>query len=88
MHIVGFGLAYEETDVWYVLTHRKRRKRKEENKINNHIYYYVVDKFVDENKNALLKAMDVEIVVIPAQNTDKDNNLMLFDKLKEKIGIR
>ena len=88
VHIVGFGLAYEETDVWYVLTHRKRRKRKEENKINNHIYYYVVDKFVDENKNALLKAMDVKIVVIPAQNTDKDNNLMLFDKLKEKIGIR
>ncbi len=88
IHIVGYGLGDEETDIWYVLTHRKRMMRQENTKIHNHIFYYVIDKYADVSKNKLLKAMDVEVVIIPSQNTDKDMNLLLFEELKGRIGTR
>lgn len=88
VHIVGFGLAYEETDVWYVLTHRKRMMRHAVNEINNHVFFYVVDKYADESKNELLKAMDVEVVIIPSQSTDEETNRRLFEVLRKKIGTR
>lgn len=88
VHIVGFGLAYEETDLWYVLTHRKRMIRQTKNEINNHVFYYIEDKFADENKNELLKAMDVEVEIIPTQNTDEETNRSLFEVLRKRIGMR
>ena len=88
IHIVGYGFGYEETDIWYVLTHRKRLMRQVNTKIHNHIIYYVIDKYADVDKNELLKAMDVEVVIIPSQNTDKETNIKLFEEMKERIGTR
>ena len=81
-------LGYEETDIWYVLTHRKRLMRQVNTKIHNHIIYYVIDKYADVGKNELLKAMDVEVAIIPSQNTEEDTNIKLFEELKAKIGTR
>lgn len=88
VHIIEFGLAYEETDLWYVLTHRKRMIRQMKNEINNHIFYYIIDKYADNNKNDLLKAMDVEVEIIPAQNSEEETNRTLFVVLRERIGMR
>lgn len=88
VHIVGFGLAYEETDLWYVLTHRKRMIRQKKNEINNRVFYYVIDKYADDNKNELLKAMDVEVEIVRSQNTDEETNRRMFEVLRERIGMR
>ncbi len=88
IHIVGYGFGYEETDIWYVLTHRKRLMRQVNTKIQNHIIYYVIDKYADVGKNELLKAMDVEVVIIPSQNTEEETNIKLFEELKGRIGTR
>lgn len=88
VHIVGFGLAYEEMDLWYVLTHRKRMIKQTKNEINNHVFYYVIDRFADSSKNDLLKAMDVEVEIIPIQNSDEETIKTLFELLRKRIGMR
>jgi len=88
VHFVGFGLSYEEIDLWYVLTLRKRMMRQENTKIHNHITYYVINKYADVSKNELLETMDVEVVIIPSQKTEEDTNIKLFEELKRRIGIR
>lgn len=65
IHIIGFGMGYEEIDLWHILTTRKRMIR-ENNDINNHIYYYWIgDRNNTSGKKKLLKACGVEIVKIP-----------------------
>lgn len=88
VHIIGFRLAYDETDLWYVLTHRKRLIRQAKTEVCNHIYYYVLDKYVDEGKNSLLKAMDVEVVIIPSLTSREETSMNLFDMLRKRIGER
>ena len=88
VHIFGFGLEYEETDLWYVLTYRKRKIRQMENEFKNHIYYYVFEKDADNEKKALLEAMDVEVIEVPFTDSYQDSYNTLFNILKEKIGVR
>lgn len=88
VYIIGFGLAYEETDIWYVLTYRKRLIRQKKYNINNHIYYYIPNKYADKGKMDLLEAMDVEVVCIPFISNEENTNNNLFDLLKDKIGER
>lgn len=88
VHIVGFGLANEETDLWYILNYRKRMIRQKNCNIKNHIFYYVIDKYANNNKNELLRALDVEVEIIPTQKSDEETNRTLFEVLREKIGMR
>ena len=56
--------------------------------IKNHIFYYVIDKYANNNKNELLRALDVEVEIIPTQKSDEETNRTLFEVLREKIGMR
>lgn len=65
VHIIGFGLGYAETDLWYLLTTRQRMIR-ERGGINNRIYYYWINNNRKDNgKKKLLRACGVNIVSIP-----------------------
>ena len=81
VYIIGFGLGYEEIDLWYVLTRRKRLIR-QNNNINNHIYYF------DIEKNELLNTLDVEVVNVPYQDSYQISYEIMFGMLREKIGER
>ena len=60
IHIIGFGLQYEETDLWWILNKRQRyiKQHSRENIISNNIYFYGD---VEENKKALLMKLGVEV---------------------------
>ena len=72
VHILGLGMGYEEVDLWNVLTTRKRNKRSNPGNCKNRIYYYVIrDKSYDSGKMELLKALDVNVVDVEFDNSDK-----------------
>lgn len=72
VHIVGLGMAYEEIDLWNVLTTRMRIKRKDETAIKNKIYYYAIqDESFDTGKKKLLEAMGVIVVDISFDWSDR-----------------
>jgi len=61
IHIIGLGLGYEETDLWWVLNKRRRIKQAIPENIRNRIFYYPVDT-VNEDIEQLLNSFDVEVV--------------------------
>lgn len=66
VHIIGLGMAYDEIDLWNVLTTRMRIKRKEKDLCTNKIVYYAIkDSSFDLGKNQLLEAMGVDVVEVP-----------------------
>ena len=72
VHILGLGLGYEEVDLWNILTTRKRKKRSDPGNCKNRIYYYAIrDKSYDYGKMELLKALDVNVVDVEFDNSDK-----------------
>ena len=58
--ILGFGMAYSETDLWWILNRRARLKKNSTSKlINNRIVYYGE---CDAAKKNLFKSFDVEVI--------------------------
>lgn len=83
VHIVGFGLAFEEIDLWYLLTRRKRRKNQGE-PISNQIFFYKIAE--KENLNdavtQMLLATDVKVVPIEINNSkDKEDWKKAYKKI-------
>lgn len=85
VHIIGFGMAYEEIDLWNVLTTRMRLKRKNQNLCTNKIVYYAIkDCSFDFGKNHLLEAMGVDVVEVPFDYSNDAYNKSydyIYDKL-------
>jgi hypothetical protein len=69
--MLGFGLGYEEIDIWYILTFRKRLIRKEIIPRNRFFYYSIVNNTYDKDKMELLKTLDVDVIQI---SLDKGEN--------------
>lgn len=69
LHIIGLGLDFSETDIWWILNKRKRliADRKEE-ELPNKIYFYMTDR--DSKKKLLLEYFGVEVI----ESTVTDNN--------------
>lgn len=59
VHIVGFGMDYSETDLWWLLN--KRARFAAENLVNNEIYYYSHD--LNDEKKGLLESFGVNVVI-------------------------
>ena len=64
VHIMGFGLGYEEIDIWYFLTSRKRLLRTNKIEKNRITHYAINDGSFDIGKVKLLEALDVEVEII------------------------
>ena len=74
IHIIGYGLYYEEIDLWWLLTYRKRLIDNNPSLIKNKIILYGD---VPQGKSELLINFGVEIV--PSEKTE------YMDKYKEYI---
>ena len=83
VHILGFGLGYEETDLWYFLTCRKRLIRKNKMQRNQIVYYAIMDSSYDMGKVKLLEALDVDVV-----NVDFDWSEKAYEKAYDDIYNR
>ncbi len=64
VHMFGFGLGYEEIDIWHFLTTRKRLLRKNLTPKNHIVYYAIMDNSYDMGKMKMLEALDVDVVPI------------------------
>ena len=64
VHMFGFGLGYEEIDIWHFLTARKRLIRKNLITKNHIVYYTILDNSYDLGKMKMLEALDVDVVPI------------------------
>lgn len=83
VHIVGFGLAFEEIDLWYLLTRRMRRIKQGEPISNQIFFYQIAEK--DKHDNAvtqMLTAAGVEVVPIEINNSkDKEDWKKAYKKI-------
>lgn len=79
VYILGFSLLYDEIDLWWVLTRRKRLIRQGYN-IKNHVYYCGN---VDAGKAKLFSTMGVEVIKPDAAPDDYRGLYMsLLDKIE------
>jgi hypothetical protein len=70
--ILGFGLDFNETHLWFILNFRARLIRKKASIINT-IRWIVPSFKEDDNRDKadLLKAMKVEVITVPSTNYDE-----------------
>lgn len=88
--ILGFGLGYEEIDLWYYLVSRKRLIRDKKIPANKIVFYVLEDKGYDIGKKKMLESLDVEVELIPfdwSENAYQKAYDMIYDKiLSQKKG--
>lgn len=82
--ILGFGLGYEEIDLWYFLVSRKRIIRDKKILANKIIIYVLEDKGYDIGKIKMLEALDVEVELIPF-DWSEDAYQKAYDNIYDKI---
>jgi len=83
VHIIGFGLDYSETDIWWILNRRARIIKELKMKPKNMIYYYGQ---IDETKANLLKDFEVQYIEIEVDNSDYyKQNLTVIEEVKKRI---
>lgn len=79
IYMIGFGLLYDEIDLWWVLTRRKRLIRQGYD-IKNRVFYCGN---VDTGKEILFSTMGVEVIKPDAAKGDyKGQYMSLIDKIK------
>lgn len=79
VHIMGFGLAYSETDLWWLLNKRARMK-KENPHLQNRIVFYGD---ADPCKEELLKSFEIEVVLKPKEQNWDDFNEETIQRIKQ-----
>ncbi|MBF4696096.1 SIR2 family protein [Fusibacter ferrireducens] len=83
VHIVGFGLDYSETDIWWILNRRARIIKELKMKSENIIYYYGK---VDETKANLLKDFEVEYIEVELNGKAYyEQNLKILEEVRKQI---
>lgn len=81
IHIIGLGMDYSETDIWWILTKRARLKRC--NMVNGNIFFYHVSpKALEKDKEKFLKSLDVKIVNIPSNHNSYDYKMAISEMKK------
>jgi len=75
IHIIGFGLDYSETDLWWILNKRARLMMKNNIIINNKIKFYTHN--IEDEKKGLLESLKVDVILInefttPMQINEKE----------------
>lgn len=85
--ILGFGLGYEEIDLWYFLVSRKRLIRDKAMPANRIVIYILEDKGYDIGKIKMLEALDVEVELITFDWSEGAYQ-KAYDKIYDKILIQ
>lgn len=84
VHILGLGLDFVETDLWWLLTFRSRTIHQGKIAVANTIYYYSPEsrKEKDRAKLDLMKAMGVEVVFI-----DENNKETYYQRVIDRVEV-
>ena len=85
--VLGFGLGYEEIDLWYFLVSRKRLYHDRKEAANRIVFYAIEDKSYDIGKIKMLEALDVEVELIPF-DWSKDAYQKAYDEIYKRIKSR
>lgn len=87
VHIVGFGLAFEEIDLWYLLTQRMRRFKQDETISNTIFFYQIAEKGKHNNAvTQMLTAAGVEVIPIEIHDKSKKEDWKkAYQEIYEKI---
>ena len=92
VHIVGFGLAFEEIDLWYLLTRRMRRFKQDEPIRNTIFFYQIAEKGKHNNAvRQMLVAAGVEVVPIEIEihdKTEKEDWKKAYQEIYKEIKQR
>lgn len=84
VHIVGYGLADDEMDMWDILVSRARIIR-HTGKYNNQIYYYLINKGKGvKSKKKLLESLKVSVVEIPYEGSYVSAYQEIFNQITMK----
>ena len=87
MHILGFGMKYEESDIWWLLNKRKRIKREDGNLIKNRIIFYPDYDIGDMRQ--ILHGFDVEICELDSYDAGVSIKIeKQFINMQRNIGRR
>jgi hypothetical protein len=77
IHILAFGLDFVETDLWWLLTFRRKAmlEKRRMIKVNNTIHYYIPEKYVEKSQSKLdlLKSVGVVIHPMPTGSSKLDS---------------
>lgn len=85
VHIVGYGLADDEMDMWDILVNRARIIR-HTGKQKNQIYYYLINKGKGvKSKKMLLERLKVSVVEIPYEGSYLSSYQDIYNRIKEKM---
>ena len=91
IHIIGFGMSFDELDIWKLLTYRKRLIWKDHCEINNRIYFYQIGEIGTKEKAIIeaLKRLEVTIEFLPISIDNKDypgSYYLQFNKMRDNIS--
>ncbi|WP_016777208.1 SIR2 family protein [Anaerophaga thermohalophila] len=64
IHILGLGLGFEETDIWWLLTNRVRFQNERTGNRKNRIIYYSPSECKTQSKEDIMRAYDIELKYI------------------------
>jgi hypothetical protein len=83
VHIIGFGLDYSETDMWWILNRRARIIKELKLKSQNMIYYYGG---LDETKANSLKDFEVQYIEVEVDNKGYyKQNQKAIEEVKKRL---
>ena len=86
IHIVGLGLGFEETDLWWLLTQRARLKIDKKLKPDNKIFYYEPIGFTNQVKTDMFKAVEVEVRQF--HSIDDAYYIEVIDHIKSQLSYK
>lgn len=86
IHILGFGLDYSETDIWWIINKRARLMMKPNVIIENEITYYTHK--IEEEKKGLLESLKINVEIIEDFTKNKETNYeQLYKFILKKIKL-
>lgn len=88
VHILGYGLAIDETDMWDILVYRARMIRHTGKQSNEIIYYLICEgkrKKEMRMKRLLLESLKVTVVVIPYEGSFEHAYQIIYKRIKDTM---
>jgi hypothetical protein len=85
IHIFGLSLDFVESDLWWLLTYREKIKCEKKYPIQNTIYYYIPNEFLNSSKTKtdMLKSLGVIVIAVQGHSFSKQ---LYYENVIARIG--